>query len=381
MRGHIAKKGDRYYPVVEVRDATGDRRRKWHAGHNTKKAAERALTELLASIDNGTYVERSKVTVAQFLRDTWLPAIGTTIRASTLQGYRLHVEAHITPTIGGLGLQAVTGAVLNGLYTRLLTEPSTRRKDGLKPATVRRVHACLHRAFKDAVRWGYIVRNPADHADPPKLRAAAQPEMKTWTAGEVGSFLRTVQDDRLYAAYVLAATTGMRRGEVLGVRWADIDMDRRRLAVRQTITVVDNELIYGDPKTSRGKRVVALDVSTVAALRAHRARQAEERLAWGGGYEDEGLVFARENGRPLHPNNFSDEFDRHVRASGLPRIRLHDLRHTHITLALAGGVSVKVVSERVGHASTAFTMDQYAHVTPPMAEDAADRVASAIFGS
>ncbi len=203
--------------------------------------------------------------------------------------------------------------------------------------------------------------------------------MMTWTAGELGRFLDFVVDDRLYGAWVLAATTGLRRGEVLGLRWSDVDLDSGRLAVRQTLVSVAYETKFSTPKTKRGRRSVSLDATTVMALRSHRKRQLEERMEWGPAYQDSGLVVTRENGVLVHPDRFTQMFDKHVKNSGLPRIRLHDLRHTHATLALAAGVHPKVLSERLGHATVAFTLDVYSHAVPALQEEAAERVASLIF--
>jgi integrase len=203
--------------------------------------------------------------------------------------------------------------------------------------------------------------------------------MKTWTADELAQFLDFVSDDQLYAAWVVAATAGLRRGEVLGLRWIDIDLNASRLSVQQTLVSVAYETRFSVPKTARSRRSVSLDATTVAALRAHRKRQLEERMSWGQAYRDSGLVVTREDGTLVHPDRFTQMFDKHVKDAGLPRIRLHDLRHTHATLALGAGVHPKVVSERLGHATVAFTLDVYSHAVPALQEEAADRIAALIF--
>ncbi|MQB00399.1 MAG: tyrosine-type recombinase/integrase [Actinobacteria bacterium] len=267
---------------------------------------------------------------------------------------------------------------LNVFYGTLLREGRRDGKGGLSPKTVHNIHVMLHKALHDAVRWNYLPRNVAEFADPP--RQTAGKAMSTWTPEELRTFLQFVEDNPLYAAWVLAANTGMRRGEVLGLRWQDIDFDRRRLAIRHTIISIDYRVEISEPKTARGRRSVALDGGTVAALRAHRAAQNQEKLMLGEAYRDAGLVFCRADGTPVHPDRFTQMFDKHVKECDLPRIRLHDLRHTHATLALAAGIHSKVVSERLGHSTVAFTMDVYSHAIPSMEAEAAETIAKLVRG-
>ena len=275
-------------------------------------------------------------------------------------------------------MQRPSPAQLNAFYRELLIEGRRNAADGLAPKTVYYIHSILHRALRDAVRWGYVVRNVADAADPPKAKT---PEMRVWSPAQLRTFLDHVRGDRLYAAWLLAATTGMRRGEILGLRWNDLDLDAGRVAVRRPRILVDYQVQVSEPKTAKGRRSLALDPVTVAALRAHRARQAEEKLAVGGRYRDSELVFTRPDGIAVHPERFSDWFRQHVRAAGLPRIRLHDVRHSYATAALAAGIPAKVVSERLGHANIAITMDTYSHVLPGLDEQAAGQVARLILGA
>jgi integrase len=274
-------------------------------------------------------------------------------------------------------LRSITPATLNTMYADMLANGRKDGKGGLSSATVRYVHSVIRRALKDAQRWNLVTRNVADAADPPRIVRA---QIRTWSARELRTFLEHVKDDRLYAAYVLAATTGMRRGEVMGLRWQDVDLDTARVSISQTLVVVDGyDVQYSEPKTAKGRRNVALDEQTVKALRKQRERQIVERALWGDAYEDADLVFAKENGAELHPDGFSDAFVRHAKAAKLPHIRFHDLRHTHATLALAAGIHPKVVSERLGHASITITLDTYSHAIPAMQETAASLVASLVF--
>lgn len=268
----------------------------------------------------------------------------------------------------------------NRFYADLLRRGRIDGAGGLSAKTVRYVHSILRKALADAVRWNTAQRNVADLADPPKLTGQHR-EMRTWTAEQLRAFLEHIAEERLYAAFLLAATTGLRRGEVLGLRWADVDLEAARISVRQSLVLVAYEPKFSEPKTNRSRRSVALDGRTVATLRSWRKQQLEERMLLGVGYDDSELVFTRDDGRFVHPDRFSQLFDKYVAVSELPRIRLHDLRHTHATLALAAGVHPKVVSERLGHSTVAFTLDVYSHAVPALQEEAAERIAAHVFGS
>ncbi len=195
--------------------------------------------------------------------------------------------------------------------------------------------------------------------------------MRIWTAAQLRQFLEEIDDHRLAPAFFVAANTGMRRGEVLGLRWDDVDLEAARISVRHAVLNVAYELVLADVKTKTSRRTIDLDPRTVAVLRAWRKTQLEERLALGHRPDDIDIVFSALEGGPTHPDLFSQTFDRAVAKSTLPRIRLHDLRHTHASILLKAGVPVKVVSERLGHSSPAFTMTVYQHVLPGMQADAA----------
>jgi len=381
MRGSIVKRGKSYSVVLDLgTDPTsGRRRQRWHSGYRTKRDASAALAELVSSVNRGAYVPTSRQTLTEFAED-WLAAIAPTVRPSTHYSYARNLRLHVLPYLGSTPLAGIDAGALNTLYAALL---ASGRKDheagGLSPRSVRYVHTIAHRAFKDAVRWGRLVRNPADAADPPRATSSGSPDMTTWTADQLRRFLDGVHDDRLSAAYVLLATTGMRRGEALGLRWADLDLDHGQAAIRQTVIAVNHVPTLGTPKTAKGRRTVRLDAATVAALREHRKRQAAERLQMGAGWTDHGLVFCRVDGGVLNPERFSRSFGDRVRQLGLPKIRLHDLRHGWATMALGAGVHPKVVQERLGHANIGITLDVYSHVTAGLHDDAAERVASLVF--
>jgi integrase len=359
---------------LEKDGSTAKRRQKWHSGYRSKREAQRALTELLATRYAGTYIEPSKLSLGEYLVERWLPAVAASIRPTTLVGYRRHVMLYLVPRIGALTLQELGPDRITVLYRQLL-ESGGQKGRPLSANTVRRIHATLHRALRDAHSWGYVNRNAAAAAGKPRTPSLGE-RMQVWSGDEVAQFLAAVRDDRLYAAWHLAVATGMRRGEILGLRWQDVDLSLARVAVRQTLTNAGYEIVIGEPKTRRSRRSVALDQNTVAVLREWRVRQAEERLAAGPAWEDTGYVFTREDGRYVHPDTFSYWFERHLRRHKLRQIRFHDLRHTHASLALQAGVSAKVVCDRLGHSSVAFTLDVYSHVVPALQEDAAERVAA-----
>jgi integrase len=304
------------------------------------------------------------------------------LRPSTWANYRTYTAAYVVPILGQIKLQALTPVQLNHLYAHLLEQGRRKTinsgRTGLAPKTVRNVHVMLHSALHDAMRWGYLVRNVAEAADPP---AARSPEQKVWSPQELGAFLDHVRDDRLYALWLLVATTGMRRGELAGLRWVDIDFDHATVSPTIPRVVVDHQVHDSAPKTERSRRRLALDPVTLAALQAHRQLQAEDRHMVGRHYRDHGYVFTWPDGRPLHPENIANWFEQHTRAAGLPRIRLHDVRHSYATAALKAGISAKVISERLGHASVAFTLQTYSHVIPGMDKDAATTVADLILTS
>jgi integrase len=270
----------------------------------------------------------------------------------------------------------LTPSNLSGFYRALLTD-ARRDGQGLAPKTVRNIHAMLHRALKDAVRLGYLVRNVADVVTPPR---GASPEMQVWTPEQLRAFLAHVRHDRLYALWLLVVTTGMRRAELAGLRWVDVDLAAARLSPRRPRVAVNYVVHESEPKTRMGKRSLALDPATVAALREHQSRQQQERANVGSAWIDSGLVFARPDGSPIHPDLITDWFRRLARDAGLPPIRLHDVRHSYATAALAAGIPAKVVSERLGHATIAITLDTYSHVIPGMDAQAVNAVASLILG-
>lgn len=382
MRGHIAKKGNRYYAVIYegVDPTTGKERHRWHAAGSTRKEAERVLADLVKRHHDGDYRPPEKITLGEYL-ERWLPTQRQPLSPSTFLSYEGNIRLHVLPYIGSIRLQRLTPEDLDELYAMLLT--NGRRNNGggpLSAKTVRLVHAVIHKALADATRKGSVPRNVADLADPPKISSRARPKMEVWTAEELRRYFELIDGHHLYAAFYVKANTGMRRGEVLGLTWRVIDFDNARLSVTQSVTAPNYQVTVSDVKSTHSMRTIDLDQRTVAVLRSWRRRQLEQYMETGVRTDESGFVFAKANGDPLHPDYFSQTFERLIAKMDLPRIRFHDLRHTHATLLLKEGVPPKVVSERLGHSSVAFTMQVYQHVLPGMQADAAATFGKIVFG-
>jgi integrase len=322
-------------------------------GFATREAAEHALGKITQAIAQDSYVEPSTETLEEFFTIRWLPAMKPpSLEATTWAEYRRKVRNQILPRIGTTPIQKLQPTQLNALYAELLANGRTDGDGGLAPKTVREVHVILRKALGDAVRWGLLTRNVALNADPPSFRMASVARrsiMRTWSADELHRFLVHVRSDRLFAVWMLAANTGMRRSEVLGARWQDLLFDSARVAVRQRLASVDGVPQLSIPKSPRSRRTIDLDRRTIDALKLHHKAQLADQQAWGRSWHLLDLIAAREDGMWIHPDWLTEMFRRHVKRAGLPVIRLHDLRHTHATLLLQAGVHPKIVSERLGH--------------------------------
>jgi integrase len=380
MKGTIWKRGDTWtYQFAVTRN--GKRRFVTKGGFRTKRACQDALTEALADWHKGAHVEPSKLTVGEYLEYRWLPVIEHSLKPTTFRGYSDIVISRIIPHLGDVRLAELNEGDIARMYSTLRSSGRQNGAGGLSEASLQHTHVVLRKALKDAVIGAHgtklLLRNPADDVQRPRRRRT---EMHVWSADELRRFLDETRRDRLHACWVAAATTGLRRGELLGLRWDDVELDGQVLSVKRSRVAAGYTVSEGTPKSGRGRRV-DLDPETVAVLRRHRARQLEERIAWGEAWLDAGLVFTRENGEGLHPHSVSQAFERGVARADVPVIRFHDLRHTHATLMLGAGVHPKVVQERLGHASIQITLDTYSHVMPGMQADAAARMGALVFGN
>ena len=377
MRGHVQKRGKTWSFVIYLgRDADGKKKYKWVGGHDTKREAEDALVEALERLRTGMWTDPGRTTVGDFL-EQWLQAMEPTVRDNTLRSYREMIEYWVIPRVGTLKLAHLNAAHLRTLQAELLASGRVDGKGGLSAQSVLKCHRTLKHAFKDAVRWGLLPRNPVDLIDAPRV---AQAETTAWTADEARRFLEGVATDRLAAMWVLFVTSGMRRGEMAGLKWTDLDFERGVLVVQRAVISAGKGTEVAEPKTRRSRRAVPLDVMTLDALQVHRRAQLAERLKLGEMWIDSGRMFCGLTGEPLHPDTVSKEFAKIVRTVDVPRIRLHDLRHTSATVAMEAGVHPKIVSERLGHSTVSITLDLYSHATPSLQTDAADQIGAAVFG-
>jgi integrase len=321
--------------------------------------------------------EQREYTLGEWLEEWLRLCVLRGLRATSIETYRVAIGLYVSRELSSAELHSIRPQHLNTHYERMLLDGRRDGRGGLSPQTVRLIHAIIRRALADAIRLGLLDANPADAAHAPSGRSSQRPVLRTWTPSELRSFLESASEDELYPAFYLAATTGLRRSEILGLRWCDLDLEREQLQVVQTLVLVGRDVRTGSPKTDRSRRVVALDRQTVEVLRRHR-RAMEARFVGRGRPGSDDLVFTAPDGEPIHPVLFTYYFRRRMFASGMRPIRLHDLRHTHATLALQAGVHPKVVSERLGHSTIAITLDTYSHVLPSMQREAAEAVAALV---
>jgi integrase len=335
----------------------------------TQRECREWLKKTLAQIDEGLTFDAAQATVRSYLKH-WLETVKPQLRPETYRHYTHIVLRYVTPELGDIKLKDLRPDHIQALY-------AARREAGTSESMMDYLHSVLRRALGHAFKWGLIPRNPVSVVESPKPKRV---EMKVWDADQVRIFLNATEGDRFEALYLMAVTTGMRMGELLGLRWSDLDWETGRLHVqRQLQHVVGEGLVLVEPKTRTGRRPIALGPSMLAKLLVHRERQQQERLFSGEDWQEHGLIFPSLVGTPKGPSELRREFKRLAKQAGLPEIRFHDLRHTAATLMLQQGVHPKVVQERLGHSSINITLDIYSHVFPNLQEDAAGRLEDLLF--
>lgn len=388
MKGHIRNRGPGTWAIkvdIGKDPATGKRRTKWTTIHGGKRDAEKELRRLLGEIEKpGGFSEPSKLTVGEYLK-SWLADYAVhAVSGKTFERYKEIVDKHLIPALGAEVLIELKPLAVSGYYGKALSEgrrpskvhPAKDGKRGLSAQTVKHHHRILKQAMERAVVLELIGRNPCAGITPPRPVAR---EMNVLTQEQTADLIEAVRGTALYIPVLLAATTGMRRGEVAALRWRNVDLDGASLAVVQSLEETKEGLNFKSPKTARSRRQISLPSITVERLRQHKTEQARRRLRMGTGYTDNDLVVCRRDGEPTKPSTITGDFAAFTKAHGMV-IRFHDLRHTHITHCLQNNIHPKIVSERAGHSTVALTLDVYSHVVTGMQEEAAGTIDAALRG-
>lgn len=329
-----------------------------------QRDARNWLQETRLQVNNGLSFSVAQITVSNYLRE-WLSSYETSIRPKTFAQYTQIVNQYLAPEFATLKLRDLRPDHIQALYARKIRE-------GRSPRTVLVIHAVLHRALNQALRWGLIGRNPAQAVNRPRFK---KKEMHTLNENQVKELLSAGKNSRYETLLWMAITTGLRQGEILGLKWSDLDWVTRRLSIqRQLQRYKGRGLVFTSPKSEAGRRNVLLSIGTIAKLRGHHAVQSYEKQFAGQRWQENDLIFPSELGTPLDPRNLFRVFKNVLGQAGLPNIRFHDLRHTAATLMLQQGIHPKVVQERLGHADIALTLNTYSHVLPNIQEEAVQKL-------
>lgn len=371
MRGTIKQRSKGTWTIWwdEPRGPDGKRRQRNKTFQGTKRHAQEKLNEILTSLDKGSYLQPNKMTVSDLLGQ-WLDNyVVINTRARTAEGYRMICEKHLIPNLGNIGVTQLQPTQVQSYYSKAMADGRTDGKGGLSARTVKHHHRVFSEALEYGIRKGLLARNILKQVTAP--RPVTQ-EMNTLSEYQVETLLAAARQTPYYHIIHLALFTGMRRSELLGLRWKDADMALSAVRVTQALhRLANQETVFTEPKTARSRRSVALSPAAVSDLREHYVKQKAIRDALGCPIADDDLVFANPDGSPLSPSTVSHAFSDLCQKAGIEGIRFHDLRHTHATMMMKRGVFPKVVQERLGHSSFAVTMDVYSHVVPGMQELAA----------
>jgi integrase len=379
MRGHIVKRSKNSYSMAISlgRDAaTGKYAYHWTTVKGTKKEAEKRLSELLNQIDNGIFMKPAKITLGEYL-EIWLKDYARpNLAPRTAEGYESIIYRHLIPRLGRLRLTQLKPEHLQRYYSDKLSSGRYDGKGALSQTTVNHHHTCLHRALKMALKWGLINRNPADAVTPPQPRSG---EMHTMDESEIRTFLDFARRTPYYVLFYLLLFTGMRRSELLALRWCDVDLDLCVVSVLRSLhRLRDGSLVFQQPKTAKARRMIDLTPSSALELKEFREKQKTECLILGTTLTDDELIFRRSDGKPMLPDTISHAWVKITKQAGLKHFRLHDGRHTHASIMLKQGIHPKVVQERLGHATISTTLDLYSHVAPGIQAAAALRFDEAL---
>ncbi|MGC5328331.1 tyrosine-type recombinase/integrase [Brevibacillus sp. SYSU BS000544] len=356
QKPYVIKRGNSWYYRITVGKTTeGKRKTKSKGGFRTKREAVNAATELLILIKNGHYNEYSQMPFGEFM-EQFLTDKKLRIRPSTLEQYTWAVRKQIIPAIGDVPLGKLKPFTLQEFYNNLA------REGKVSSMNLRKIHTLIKAALKKAVRWELIDRNVAELLDAPREEKS---EIVVWDLDQAKKFISFAESYPYYLAFLLAITTGARQGEILGLRWKDVDLERGIISIVQTLSH-DGKRMNPAPKTKAGRRTLSLPTEVTQELKRWK------------GLPDH-LVVQSKADTPINPRNLNRQFKNIIEKAELPNIRFHDLRHTHATLLLLQGVHPKIVAERLGHANTRMTLDTYSHLLPNMQQEAAEKFGQIFF--
>ena len=377
MRGSIVRRGKSWAIILDERDMTcGRRRRRWHSFRGTRRGAEAECARLISERQNGTAVEPNRITLVQFL-DQWLEYIEPQVAPRTHERYGEIVRTYLVPALGTILLTKLQPMTISAAFAGMLSGGRRKGSGGLSPRSVHHCHRILSQALQQAVRWRMLSRNPCNDVDPPRVERRA---LNVWDVATMAEALECARSLRIFMPMLLAGMLGLRRGEIAALRWRHVDLDRAHVAIVESFEQTRTGMRLKAPKSGRGRKV-ALPIKVVAELRAWRTKQAQELLRLGIRLDGESFVCAGEDGQPIQPQSLTHAWHRFLARTRLPRLRFHDLRHSHATHMLASGVHPKIASERLGHATVGLTLDTYSHVIPGMQEDAVARIDAAFAGT
>jgi integrase len=363
MRGSVKKDGNNWYYVLDLgKNEKGIRKQKKKRGFKTKKEAEKALIETINAINKGSYIEPSKMTYQEYAKQ-WFGTKKNSICSQSVKVYENCLRKRIIPKLGQYTLFRVSTILIQSFIDSL-------KEEGLSNSTIKKYLEIIRNSLEHAVDFNLIPTNPAIKV---KLPKSNKKEMTVWNREETNQFLDKAKEDPCFIVFQLALSTGMRQGEILGLRWKDINLEKGILFIKQTLSQ-DGKTFISGAKTKSSIRAINLSGSTLKHLRERRVEIAKEKLGFGPLYQDNDLVGCTQHGTPLNPANIRRSFNRIIQQAELPKIRFHDLRHTHATLLLAQGINIKVISERLGHSNIKVTLDTYSHVLPTMQEEVARKL-------
>lgn len=377
----IYKRGNTWTAHIHWTDIHGKPQQHKRGGFPTRQDAVRYRTQYLADLHTGKRRGQSKIKLGDFLVQQWLPKRRDELKASTYASYESTITAYVLPHIGAIRLDAITPLRLEDYYRTLMNTGAKGKKlragQGLSAKTIQNIATILNRAYRDAIRWELISTNPVTVSVKPKRGHFEQPHWETSTAGE---FLRRVQDDRFAAIWQLLVTTGCRRGELLGLRWCDVDLDAATITIRRARVLAGRTVIFETPKSAKSRRTIAIDQRTVRSLRRWQTKQAEERLRIGSRWKDtDGHLVTEPDGTLPNPNTFLRRFKALAKQVGLPAIAVHGVRHTYITSAFDANLDESVISDRAGHSDSRITRNVYRHNLKRKDAEAAETVANAFY--